>query len=133
MGQDRQEASGWGATDRRFQPDATFPRSRRLLEAAQYNRVFTQGKRIKDRQMTLVVAANELPHARLGLAISKKALAKAHERNRVKRLVRESFRVHTDLPAMDCIFMARSGVSRMSNSELFQCLEQLWRRTRKLF
>ena len=133
MSQSRQETLELRSAAHPSQPNTAFPRSRRLLEANQYNRTFAKGKRIKGREMTLVAAANGLLHARLGLAVSKRALPKAHERNRVKRLVRESFRVHTDLPAVDCVFMARSGLSRMSNSELAQCLEKLWRQIRKSF
>ena len=42
--------------------------------------------------------------ARLGLVVPKKGTAKAHRRNRVKRIVRETFRLHAaELPAVDIV------------------------------
>ena len=42
--------------------------------------------------------------ARLGLVVSKRALPRAHERNRARRVLRETFRRHrADLPPMDIV------------------------------
>ncbi|MCS3457019.1 ribonuclease P protein component [Aeromonas sp. BIGb0405] len=49
-------------------------------------------------------------------------------RNRVKRVVRESFRLNqTNLPAIDIVVIAKAGVKEMDNEELFKLLEKLWR------
>ncbi len=52
----------------------------------------------------VVLRPNSQGHARLGLAISKKVLARAVARNQVKRIVRDSFRRHAaELPAYDIV------------------------------
>ena len=109
---------------------SSFPRKRRLLNPAQFHRVFKNGRRIKAKNMTLIVAANGLNHPRLGLAVSKKALSRAVQRNRIKRLVRESFRRHHDLPAADFVFMAQWPLGTMSNAEIVRRLAGLWAHAR---
>ncbi len=79
-------------------------------------------------------ALNDEGFPRLGMAIAKKALRRAHDRNRIRRLVRESFRAHqSSLPFVDIVIMCRTEVLNMSNAELFQQLEGLWLRLHKLY
>lgn len=64
---------------------------------------------------------------RLGLAISKKNVRLAVDRNRIKRLIRESFRTrNAGLDGLDIVVLARSGVHRADNRQILQSLEQLW-------
>ncbi len=71
--------------------------------------------------------ANELGQARLGLAISKRVAKRAVERNRIKRLVRESFRrVRHRLPAVDVMVMAREQAAGVPGPELLRELDRLW-------
>jgi ribonuclease P protein component len=72
---------------------------------------------------------NELGHARLGLAISKRVSKRAVERNRIKRLLRESFRrVRDQLPAIDLMVMAREQASGVPGPQLLVEIEQLWKK-----
>lgn len=68
---------------------------------------------------------NTVQQGRLGLAISKKMLSKAHERNRIKRILRESFRTR-DLPSVDLVFLAKKGLAKKSNTILFDNLSLIW-------
>lgn len=106
----------------------------RLTRGVEFQRVFQQGKRLHAIGLNARAAANDVGSPRLGMAIAKKALRRAHERNRIRRLVRESFRHHqSTLPAVDIVVMCRHEVLQMSNSELFLQLEGLWLRLHKLY
>ncbi|EIL90807.1 ribonuclease P protein component [Rhodanobacter spathiphylli B39] len=72
---------------------------------------------------------NELGHARLGLAISKRVSKRAVERNRIKRLLRESFRrVRHQLPAVDMMVMAREQAAGVPGPQLLTELDGLWKK-----
>ncbi|MGQ7168644.1 ribonuclease P protein component, partial [Escherichia sp. R-CC3] len=73
--------------------------------------------------------ASPLWHPRIGLTVAKKNVRRAHERNRIKRLTRESFRLRQhELPAMDFVVVAKKGVADLDNRALSEALEKLWRR-----
>jgi ribonuclease P protein component len=111
-----------------------FPRHVRLTRPAEFQRVFQYGKRLHATGLNARACQNGQGFPRLGMAIAKKSLRRAHERNRVRRLIRESFRQHqASLPATDIVLMCRPEVLNMSNTELFQQLEGLWLRLHKLY
>jgi ribonuclease P protein component len=91
--------------------------------------VFRTGRRQGDRFFTLVYAPGPGPSARLGLTVSKKVSRLAVQRNRIKRLVRESFRRRADLPPLDIIVMARPGAAACDNQQLAASIEALLERT----
>ena len=68
---------------------------------------------------------------RLGLAIGKKHCRLATGRSRLKRIVRESFRRHSEsLGGVDVVVMNQKSATTARNSELFESLEGHWRRCR---
>ena len=71
-----------------------FPRASRLTSPAEFRRVFQRPLVSQDRYFRVLSRSSELAHARLGLAVSKKVSPRAVDRNRLKRLIRESFRQH---------------------------------------
>lgn len=106
-----------------------FPRELRLLTPAQFKNVFEQPFRASTPEITLLARKNDLEHPRLGLTVAKKYLKRAHDRNRIKRLVRESFRLSQHaLPACDFVFVAKAGIGKLDNATFRQTLEKLWQR-----
>ncbi|MFI0378073.1 MAG: ribonuclease P protein component [Candidatus Thiodiazotropha sp.] len=71
--------------------EGTFPRRCRLVKPGDYRRVFGDGERSSDSLFLVLARSNQLDCARLGLAVSKKSSPSAVHRNRIKRLIRESF------------------------------------------
>ncbi len=102
-----------------------FKKKQRLLKKIDYNHVFEHAKKIVYAEFTVLYRKNDLSYSRLGLAISKKMLTRAHDRNRIKRLIRESFRKGT-LPAVDVVFLARAGLKERTNTEINTNLSTIW-------
>jgi ribonuclease P protein component len=108
---------------------AHFKPSARLLKAAEFSRVFKKAIRSSDRMLTVLIAANDLGYPRLGLAISKKHAKRAVDRNRIKRIIRESFRLNQgSLPAADFVIMAKPLTKSVINVDLFESLDNHWGR-----
>lgn len=71
----------------------TLPKEARLLKRAEFLRVYEHGARIEGRFMTVFILPNKRSIHRLGVTATRKAIGKAHDRNRAKRLLREAFRL----------------------------------------
>lgn len=83
---------------------ATFPRAVRLLKPVEFERVFAENERARTESLLVMVRPNTLGRARLGMVIAKRLLPRAVDRNRVKRCVRETFRLQRrDLPVGDYV------------------------------
>ena len=84
-----------------------------MLTPSQFTFVFQQPQRAGTPQITILGRLNSLGHPRIGLTVAKKNVRRAHERNRIKRLTRESFRLRQhELPAMDFVVVAKKVLSR---------------------
>ena len=99
--------------------NAGFPKTRRLLCSAQFERVFAQPMKSGARGLTVLARLNDRPYPRLGLVISKRSARAAVDRNRLKRLAREAFRhVQNHLGGVDFIILSRPGLTERDNSTL---------------
>lgn len=107
-----------------------FGKSSRLLNAADYRAVFDDVEwKVSSKELLCLSRHNGSDHPRLGLVIAKKHIRHAVQRNRVKRIIRESFRLQQhQLPAIDLIILARPGLGNFSNVELHAEMAKLWGR-----
>ena len=106
-----------------------FNRESRLLTPGQFQSVFTKPIRFGSSHITILVSQNPDNNNRLGLAIAKKRVKLAVQRNRIKRLIRESFRLNQhDLPHIDIVVMVKSGTDKLDNTQINQQLEKIWRK-----
>lgn len=110
-----------------------FRKASRLLDAHQYKYVFDNTRLRVSHAKFLILTSPPSDSARiqprLGLIIAKKNVRLATQRNRIKRVIRESFRSqqHT-LPTLDIVVLARKNANDLSQKELHHVLNDLWRR-----
>jgi len=101
----------------------------RLLNAAEFEHVFKHAERSSSKALTVLARPSGRQQARLGLAVPRRQIRKAVERNRVKRLVRESFRHHQAmLEGLDVVVLVRGPLAEKNSERVFLCLEDHWQR-----
>ena len=109
-------------------PGYGFPRKLRLTEPSQFKAVFNQADiKVSNRFLLILARYNNLERSRLGLVIGKKNLPKAFQRNRIKRLLRNSFRLNQSLlEGLDIVILARSNMSNLDNKQVVENIQSLW-------
>jgi ribonuclease P protein component len=110
-------------------PGAAFGKNRRLLKSSDYTEVFDNNSvRVAHPNLLILSEPNGTETSRLGLVIGKKNVPTAVARNRIKRVVRECFRL-TPLPVpIDIVFLARKDLGKLSSAELPALIQQSWGR-----
>lgn len=110
-----------------------FPRQLRLLTAGEFKSVFDDViLKVPDQRILILARPNGLDHPRLGFVISKKNVRRAVKRNHVRRIIRESFRLNQQqLPSVDMVILARSGLGDLSADELHRLTKKCWTRLNK--
>ncbi len=79
-------------------------RDARLVNKVDFDRVFAENQRARTDYVMVMARPNQVGYPRLGMIVAKRLLARAVDRNRVKRCVREGFRqVLQELPACDFV------------------------------
>lgn len=109
--------------------DYSFPRESRLLTPKNFSFVFDQAIPAVSPHITILARHNTLDTARLGITVPKKKVKNASDRNQIKRIIRESFRLQRHrLPNIDIIVIAKQGIGQMNKRALATQLEKLWRK-----
>jgi len=113
--------------------EALFPRSARLLRPAEFKRVFDNTRlRGSSQHLLLLATPNEQDQARIGFVLAKKQIKRAVDRNRIKRLIRESFRHHqNDIDSLDFVILGRSGLAELDNQQIREMIDALWFRLKR--
>ena len=101
-----------------------------LRDTAEFQYVYRNGKRYEGVFITAFVIENQQLNHRLGITASKKALGKAVQRNRAKRLLRETFRSNESrLRGLgrnyDWVLNAKASVLSQKVNAPFQELQQI--------
>jgi ribonuclease P protein component len=108
-------------------PRHTLPPQRRIRRKPQFDQIQAQGRRLGNGHFGLTVKPNACDAARIGLAVSIKVAGNGVERNRIRRVIRESFRLSQhELPALDLVVSARGRARGAESHELRTSLAELW-------
>ena len=93
----------------------SFPRRERLLKRFEFQRVYAERISQRNRYMILYLAPNDLSWCRLGLSVSKK-VGRSVIRNKVKRHLREAYRLNKDRlrSGQDVVAIARPPLAELS-------------------
>ena len=109
-----------------------FSRRSRLLKPIQFRLVFKDPIRSDDSYFKVLARNNDKAHHRLGMAVSKKVCARAVDRNRIKRVIRECFRNRVAGQAsagtLDFVVLPKHRVVGENNSMLDNSLINHWQR-----
>ncbi len=104
-----------------------FPRNHRLITKAEFKNIFDKSHKVNQRYLLALFKPNQKPYARLGLVIGKKVANSAVARNRIKRVIRESFRLTQDkLSGLDIIVIGRHQCDTLNKMELRKGIDRLW-------
>jgi len=121
----------------------TLPKTYLLRKKSEYTNVYRNGKRVHGENFSLILAPNNSDHNRLGISIHGQ-LKGAAKRNRIKRIIREFFRLNRhfiqekssnscELPFMDIIITVRKGFNIKNPAEMTQSVHCLLERSRQAF
>ena len=107
----------------------TLPARLRVRHKRDFDVAYARGRRMGDGFFSVVVMRNDVGAPRLGLAVAVKVAGGAVARNRLRRIIRESFRLHQhELPAVDVVVGARPSTRTAAARELRESLAALWKK-----
>jgi len=100
-----------------------------LKRPEEYKLVFSSKQRSSDKSFLFLARQNGINQARLGLAVPKKHISKSVDRNKLKRIIRESFRLRQkQLMGKDVVVVVKGAIncsSRSIDSELIKHWERV--------
>jgi ribonuclease P protein component len=118
--------------DRAAPARLTLPAQRRLRRKSDFDAAYAGGRRFGNGFFGVTALWNDKGWPRLGLAVAVRTAGGGVERNRIRRIIRESFRLHQhELPGVDLIVSARNRAKDAPPSELHASLVALWKKVKE--
>lgn len=110
-----------------------LPKTNKLLNKKEFSWVFENASyKASHRHFLILARDSQVDKPRLGLVIAKKHIKLAVQRNRIKRIIRESFRHNQhQLPKIDAIVLSRNGLADLDNPTIYKMLDQLWQKIQR--
>lgn len=106
----------------------SFHRRNRLLSSAEFQPLFNQPDyRVGGQHLLLLVSENQTDHGRIGLVVGKRRVKHAVQRNSIRRISRESFRLRKqELAGLDIIILVKATIERVDKPAFHAELTRLW-------
>ena len=106
----------------------TLPAQKRIRRKSDFDATYAKGRRFGNGFFGVTAAPNETGVPRIGLAVAIRIAGGGVQRNRIRRIIRESFRLHQHgLPAVDLIVSVRDRARSATGAELRESLSALWK------
>ena len=103
----------------------------RIRKQKDFDNIFGKGAYFSEKFLALKIVESNLEISRFGFIVSNKVSKKAVERNRIKRLLRETIRLKWDKikPGFDAIFIFRGKNIEKSFKDVDMVVENLLKRS----
>ena len=114
----------------------SFSKENRILNSKEFSDVFDRAQyRVGCSEFLVLAIDTSLPSSRMGMVVGKKNTRLAVNRNKIKRVFRESYRkIAISMFSNDCldiVIITRPGVIKCSSEELFGQLSKVWLKLRE--
>ncbi len=107
--------------------DFSFTNLERLRTASQFQRVFEQAKKSSSDSFIVLSRENTIGYPRLGIVVAKRNAKRSVDRNLIRRIIRESFRLNkAQLPACDFIVILKRPIGKVQREKMRQQLMKYW-------
>ncbi|WDI78605.1 ribonuclease P protein component [Candidatus Purcelliella pentastirinorum] len=104
-----------------------YSKKYRLLHNFEFKNILFKKNRVITLFFNVFFIYNNLIFPRLGIIISKKVIRLSSDRNRIKRLLRESFRMNKkNIRFIDFVIFPKRILCNLNNNEIFKLLDDLW-------